>query len=85
MKAIPQYNKGYFNIRAQVDVGLEQNPGLFLGGNYVCGVAFGSCVEWGVDTAPKVPDNSHKTPFRRLRRSMRAHWLAHAFTCFHHP
>ena len=26
----------------------------FLGGNYVCGVAFGSCVEWGVDTAPKV-------------------------------
>jgi len=56
MKAIPQYNKGYFNIRAQVDVGLEQNPGLFLGGNYVCGVAFGSCVEWGVDTAPKMAE-----------------------------
>ena len=31
-----------------------QHPGIFLGGNYVCGVAFGSCVEWGVNTAPEV-------------------------------
>jgi len=54
MKAIPQYNKGYFDIRAKADEGLEKHPGLFLGGNYVCGVAFGSCVEWGVNTAPKV-------------------------------
>ena len=54
MKAIPQYNKGYFDIRARADEGLKNHPGLFLGGNYVCGVAFGSCVEWGVDTAPKV-------------------------------
>jgi protoporphyrinogen oxidase len=55
MKAIPQYNKGYFDIRAKVDEGLVNHPGIFLGGNYICGVAFGSCVEWGVDTAPKVP------------------------------
>lgn len=54
MKAIPQYNKGYFDIRAKVDEGLVHHPGIFLGGNYICGVAFGSCVEWGVDTAPKV-------------------------------
>jgi len=54
MKAIPQYNKGYFDIRARADEGLDKHPGLFLGGNYVCGVAFGSCVEWGVNTAPKV-------------------------------
>ena len=27
---------------------------VHTGGNYVCGVAFGSCVEWGVNTAPKV-------------------------------
>lgn len=55
MKAIPQYNKGYFDIRAKVDAGLVNHPGIFLGGNYICGVAFGSCVEWGVDTAPKAP------------------------------
>ena len=54
MKAIPQYNKGYFDIRAKADEGLQKHPGLFLGGNYVCGVAFGSCVEWGVNTAPKI-------------------------------
>jgi hypothetical protein len=38
----------------QVDTGLAKHPGIFLGGNYVCGVAFGSCVEWGLDTAPKI-------------------------------
>eukprot|EP00802_Teleaulax_amphioxeia_P001113 Tamp_01114.p2 GENE.Tamp_01114~~Tamp_01114.p2 ORF type:complete len:554 (-),score=171.66 Tamp_01114:4270-5907(-) len=56
MKAIPQYNKGYFDIRAKVDEGLVKHPGIFLGGNYICGVAFGSCVEWGVDTAPKIAE-----------------------------
>ena len=40
--------------RMQVDTGLAKHPGIFLGGNYVCGVAFGSCVEWGLDTAPKI-------------------------------
>mmetsp|Transcript_15170 Transcript_15170/g.32373 ORF Transcript_15170/g.32373 Transcript_15170/m.32373 type:complete len:562 (-) Transcript_15170:33-1718(-) len=53
-RAIPQYNKGYAAIRAEVDAGLARCPGLFLGGNYVSGVAFGDCVQWGVDTAPKV-------------------------------
>jgi hypothetical protein len=64
MKAIPQYNKGYFDIRAKVDEGLVNHPGIFLGGNYICGVAFGSCVEWGVDTAPKVryPDLTRPLP-----------------------
>ncbi|KAJ1473601.1 hypothetical protein T484DRAFT_1835367 [Baffinella frigidus] len=37
-----------------VNKGLERCPGVFLGGNYVAGVAFGDCVQWGVDTAPKV-------------------------------
>jgi hypothetical protein len=39
-----------------VNKGLEGCPGVFLGGNYVSGVAFGDCVQWGVDTAPKVAD-----------------------------
>ena len=42
------------HIYMQVDSGLAKHPGIFLGGNYVCGVAFGSCVEWGLDTAPKI-------------------------------
>ena len=31
MKAIPQYNKGYFDIRNKVDQGLVKHPGIFLG------------------------------------------------------
>lgn len=53
-RAIPQYNKGYASIRAEVDAGMARCPGLFLGGNYVSGVAFGDCVQWGIETAPKV-------------------------------
>jgi hypothetical protein len=71
MKAIPQYNKGYFDIRAKVDEGLVNHPGIFLGGNYICGVAFGSCVEWGVDTAPKVR-YTRTLPVRYAPRPLRA-------------
>jgi len=53
-RAIPQYNRGYAAIREEVDAGVARRPGLFLGGNYVSGVAFGDCVQWGVDTAPKI-------------------------------
>jgi len=52
--AIPQYNKGYKDIRAELDAGVAKCPGVFLGGNYVSGVAFGDCVLWGMDTAPQV-------------------------------
>lgn len=53
-RAIPQYNIGYAAIMQKVEKGLESCEGLFLGGNYTSGVAFGDCVQWGVDTAGKV-------------------------------
>lgn len=52
--AIPQYNKGYKDIRAELDAGVAKCPGVYLGGNYISGVAFGDCVQWGIDTAPSI-------------------------------
>jgi protoporphyrinogen/coproporphyrinogen III oxidase len=50
-RAIPQYNLGYSDIMDKVNTGLERSPGVFLGGNYTTGVAFGDCVQWGLDAA----------------------------------
>lgn len=53
-RAIPQYNVGYWDIMRQVDDSMKELPGMFLGGNHTSGVAFGDCVLWGVETAPKI-------------------------------
>jgi hypothetical protein len=46
--------RGTNTLRVQLDAGVSKCPGMYLGGNYISGVAFGDCVQWGVDTAPKI-------------------------------
>lgn len=53
-RAIPQYNIGYADIMKDVNDALSRSPGVFLGGNYTSGVAFGDCVQWGVDSAASI-------------------------------
>ena len=55
-RAIPQYNKGHLEIIAALEAACKQEPnrGLFLGGNYRTGVAFGDCVAYGADVASSV-------------------------------
>ena len=55
-RAIPQYNIGYWDIMEKAEKSLEGQDGLFLGGNYTSGVAFGDCVLWGTETAPKIAE-----------------------------
>eukprot|EP00177_Eucheuma_denticulatum_P008441 GFKZ01015346.1.p1 GENE.GFKZ01015346.1~~GFKZ01015346.1.p1 ORF type:complete len:607 (+),score=69.20 GFKZ01015346.1:205-1821(+) len=55
-RAIPQYNLGYWDIMSEIEGGLKDHPGIFLGGNYTSGVAFGDCVLWGTETAPKITE-----------------------------
>lgn len=55
-RAIPQYNLGHQLVLDKTLNALKKYDGLFLGGNYVHGVAFGDCISWGADTAPKIAD-----------------------------
>ena len=57
-KAIPQFLVGHFDLldatkAALANAGLK---GLFLGGNYVSGVALGRCIEGAYDSASQVVD-----------------------------
>lgn len=55
-RAIPQYNLGYWDLMGEAEESLKSCPGIYLGGNYTSGVAFGDCVLWGTETAPKIAE-----------------------------
>jgi len=51
-RAIPQYEKGHLDVLEEI---AQNTPeGLFLGGNYKTGVAFGDCVDYGIQEAKTI-------------------------------
>ncbi|PXF43660.1 Protoporphyrinogen oxidase, chloroplastic [Gracilariopsis chorda] len=55
-RAIPQYNLGHEGVLNDALKAMEDCEGIFLGGNFVHGVAFGDCVSWGAEYAPRIAD-----------------------------
>uniref|UniRef100_A0A061S6R9 Protoporphyrinogen oxidase n=1 Tax=Tetraselmis sp. GSL018 TaxID=582737 RepID=A0A061S6R9_9CHLO len=55
-KAIPQFNVGHEETVRRAAEGLKEAgwPGVHLGGNYVCGVALGKCVEYASEYAEQI-------------------------------
>lgn len=53
-KAIPQYNIGhdkYLNLLVDLE---RRNPGLYLAGNYRCGISVGECIQAGFRAADRI-------------------------------
>ncbi|KAL6501426.1 hypothetical protein OROGR_026559 [Orobanche gracilis] len=57
-QAIPQFLIGHLDVLDDARTALNKGgyKGLFLGGNYICGVALGSCVQGACDVAANVTD-----------------------------
>lgn len=44
---VSRYQRGHLAILEELEEGLKAAPGLRMGGNYITGVAFGDCVQYG--------------------------------------
>jgi oxygen-dependent protoporphyrinogen oxidase len=53
-RAIPQYTVGYQAVKDAADITEQQNPGLYLAGNFRNGVSVGDCVASGQQVAERV-------------------------------
>lgn len=47
-------DRGHLRLLDQVEQTVKQEKGLFLGGNFRTGVAFGDCVQYGADIAKDI-------------------------------
>jgi len=57
-QAIPQFLVGHLDLLEVAKSALDQGgyDGLFLGGNYVAGVALGRCIEGAYESAAQIYD-----------------------------
>ncbi len=47
-------DRGHLKLMEKVENAVKQEKGLFIGGNFRSGVAFGDCVQYGADVAKEL-------------------------------
>jgi len=55
-KAIPQYNLGYIEHEKYFEQFENNNPGIFLSGNYRGGISVGDCIKSSYTNFEKIRD-----------------------------
>jgi oxygen-dependent protoporphyrinogen oxidase len=68
-QAIPQYRRGHLAILDALEKDEAKCKGLYLGGNYRTGVAFGDCVQFGWTEAERVANYLSTVDSRLLATS----------------
>ncbi len=59
-KAIPQYNLGHIEHDNYFDKFEEENPGIFLSGNYRGGISVGDCIKSSYTNFEKIKEYFNK-------------------------
>ncbi|MCB2095872.1 MAG: protoporphyrinogen oxidase [Rhodobacteraceae bacterium] len=62
-RGLPQFEPGHSRLVARLKQALCETPGVFVTGNYLCGVSVGACADAALDTGQRVSRYLGQAPY----------------------